>query len=170
MRKVFLYCSAISLIIFILAGCSEQTDASPVFSTDNDSFVASPQEIIDYLNEGMDDGLIRIPDYQKSYEDIKIAGTRLTITFGESEKNTRSIRLYWADSASKEAITTAGYVSSALIGALCDNDVDNTLNTINKAVKNKSNTKISAGSVSVEYSAFGSQGNSLEFRPNSDPT
>ena len=165
MKKQFVFL----LIVFALtmvSGCSQDTqEHSPVFATTEDSYNATAQEIIDFLNEGMDEDMYLIPGFEKSYEAIEINGSRLTITFREDAGAVKQIRLYWYSGGEPESIKTAGYITSCLISALCTDQVDQALEAVNDAVETATDISYTAGSTLIEYSEFGSGGNTVEFSP-----
>ena len=165
MKKQFV----LLLIVFALtiaSGCSQDAqEASPVFATTEDSYDATAQEIIDFLNKGMDEDMYLIPDFEESYAAIEINGSQLTITFREDAGTVKQIRLYWYGGGSPENIKTAGYITSCLISALCTDQVDQALEAVNDAVGNATDITYTAGSTLIEYAEFGSGGNTVEFSP-----
>lgn len=122
MKKASILLLAI-LLSFALFGCGESNATRPDFTVKDGAYSCTPQEVIAYLNAGVegDDELLPIPDFVASKERLMISNTPqfsyITFTTNEAGMITM-IDLYFANpifDADPKVLTTVGYHMGVLL-------------------------------------------------------
>ncbi len=161
------------LLLFSLAACGSSA-AEPAISILDGAYSCTPQEFIDLINEAaksVGEDYFTIPDFQKSREEIKINGTRLTIKLTENESgNLTKIHLYWySGDNNANTIKSAALYVGRIASLLSPNDSNEIGKEISEIVdKGYGSVSATKNGSTFSFEATTTGANRLDVEPKSD--